>query len=204
MPVHSFTKWHKWQPRIPVYADWNAIPIEEIIHNWRQTFFHFFDSFSTILERAKKALVPAKTAWLRHRNHHQAFAVIRRAVEKKGHGHDEGSGAAENLLAGQGRDSRSMGAYFHAFVAQGRLIVGRWGRESSHDTAWRAAVSWRKGSICQAQGSMRPLSSMTWASWVTGRPTTVLHEPSTRSTSTAPCPWMAYAPALSCGSPVSR
>ena len=40
MPVHIFTIWHKRQPRIPVHADWNAIPIEEIIHNWWQTFFN--------------------------------------------------------------------------------------------------------------------------------------------------------------------
>ena len=39
-----------------------------------------------------------------------------------------------------------------------------------------------------AQGCMMPRLIMTWASGVTGRPTTVLHEPSMRSTSTLPCP----------------
>ena len=49
------------------------------------------------------------------------------------------------------------------------------------------ALKWL-GSGYAAQGCMMPRLIMTWASGVTGRPTTVLHEPSMRSTSTLPCP----------------
>ena len=147
MPVHSFTKWHKWQPRIPVYADWNAIPIEEIIHNWRQTFFHFFLILSVPSWKGQKSAPACQNGLAEAQKPSLGVCGNPARSGKKGtwprrgwRGSRESLGRAGQDRAGQGRAGIAEAwAHFHAFVAQGRLIVGRWGRESSHDTARRAS-----------------------------------------------------------------
>ena len=92
--VYFFTNYRKWQPRIPIHADWNAIPIEEIIHNRWQTFFHFFlIFFSAIAVRAKKGDHAAQISWQRQREKSPGVVVIRCAV-KNGCDHRRSSAAA--------------------------------------------------------------------------------------------------------------
>lgn len=112
MPVHIFTKWHKRQPRIPDCADWNAIPIEEIIHNYRQTFFYFFQSH---WGKGKKCAPPFKTNRLGKGNYPPKFAVTTCAVEKAGCDHKRDFAAATHLAA-RSRHHNVMGTRFTGFV----------------------------------------------------------------------------------------
>ena len=43
--VFFFTIWSLFAHRIPIHADWNAIPIEEFFHNLGVIFFKFFQFF---------------------------------------------------------------------------------------------------------------------------------------------------------------
>lgn len=61
MVVYFFTKPHKRQPRIPIHADWNAIPIEEKNHNQGQSFFDFFKFIFGVATVALKY-------WLKRKN----------------------------------------------------------------------------------------------------------------------------------------
>ena len=84
----------------------------------------------------------------------------------------------------------------------------RFFRETTDRTVGNATRSKRKSRLVQTAGPVptgisQPRESISCARRLTGSPTTVLQEPVTASTSTAPCPWMAYAPALSSGSPVA-